>query len=91
MHDNLVASMGKARVGLVSWRIIRGADRATEALDRMRHPDATEAELETCDKVDALMREHGGYLIIATAPGHPGWRVMHDVERDASTESGDTA
>lgn len=71
-HDTLIELMGEARTGGVRWYLIDDALAALAQLDRMR-PGASPELLEVYDHVAGLVRELGGVLVIATAPGKAGW------------------
>lgn len=61
-HDNVIAQLGDARTGPVSWRIIP-APRAVRFLnDNRRHLGPVD------DLVRFLRRHPGGQLVIASAP-----------------------
>lgn len=70
-HDTLIELMGDTRTGGVSWRLIDDPLLALSQLDAMRE-GADEPHIELYDKVAGFIREHGGVLVIATAPGRPG-------------------
>lgn len=74
-HDTLIELMGPARTGGVTWRIVKGAERALPVLERLRE-GADAAHLALYDQLAALLTDHDGVLIIATAPGRPGWQLL---------------
>lgn len=69
-HDAVISMLGDRRSGGVSWKIVDVVDSALELLEKMRD-GASEAHLEVYDHCAGLLREHGGILVIATAPGRP--------------------
>lgn len=69
-HDTLIRMLGDNRTGSVSWRLIDDVPAALAQLERMRE-GADEPHMELYDRLEALLREHGDVLVIATAPGRP--------------------
>jgi hypothetical protein len=67
IHDALIKLMGDRRTGGVSWRQYTGSD-ATEVLVRLKE-GAGRDELEHYRRCSALLREYGGWLVAASAPG----------------------
>lgn len=74
-HDALIMAMGPLRLGGggVSWRQVTG-DSASEVLSSMTREEYEEhggrAEyLDNFRRLRAHLREYGGWLVIATAPG----------------------
>lgn len=70
-HDYVIAGLGRNRTSGVSW-IIEQGDAALDVVERMRQ-DATPEELDHYDKLDELLRDHGGYLVVAMANGRRTW------------------
>ena len=68
-HDRLIATMGDQRRGGVTWRQTTG-DQAVETMAML-------TEGATCELADyyrrirAMLREHGGWVVVASAPGEP--------------------
>ena len=78
-HDRVIARLGDRRTGGVRWKIA-GPDQADAyaALDhlakRPENPDDvahSEGWYEHIRRLRALVREYGGYIVIAMAPGRP--------------------
>lgn len=71
-HDTLIALMGDRRIGGVQWRIHTGQE-AVEALGVLRK-GATGEHADYYRQIGAHLREYGGYLVVAMAPGRDdGW------------------
>lgn len=67
-HDRLVKLMGDQRTGGVQWQWWEG-DAATETLEGMKI-DTTDPSLsDMYRRISGLLRERGGLLVIAMAPG----------------------
>lgn len=66
-HDILIELMGDKRRGGVTWRIFSG-DAATQTLATLFEGASLE-ESNHYRRIGGLLREFGGRLIIATAPG----------------------
>lgn len=67
-HDGLIAMLGDRRRGGVSWRIIDNVAGALDLITKMRE-GADESHLEQYDQLESLLTQHGGVLVVATAPG----------------------
>lgn len=69
LHDALVGFMGDKRTGPVTWRWWSDSE-AVDQLRKMRAggiPRGADADQER--RVAACLREYGGYLVVAMAPG----------------------
>ena len=66
-HDTLIQMMGALRVGGVTWRQVTGQD-AYDTLDLLSK-DASRELLDYYRSVRAHLRERGGWVVVATAPG----------------------
>lgn len=67
-HDALIKLMGTERVGGVGWQVV-GLPQANDVLDTLTEGTETQELLDHYRHLRALLREHGGYLVIARAPG----------------------
>lgn len=67
-HDALIKLMGDRRTGGVSWRQLTGDD-AREALSMLTRGEMRPELLDHYRHLRAFLREYGGWLVIATAPG----------------------
>lgn len=68
-HDGLVGAMGRMRTGPVSWRWYKGAD-ANAAISSLME-DTDENMRTYLRAIRGKLREYGGLLVLATAPGDP--------------------
>jgi hypothetical protein len=74
-HDNLIALMGDQRVGRVVWRVFDGAHARRVLAEMSAHtadphvgPTAGFPSLAGYYmEIDRLLREYGGFLVVATA------------------------
>lgn len=69
-HDALLKVMGDRRTGGVTWRHYTG-DQANEVLDRLVVDEKRPELSDHYRRLRALLREYGGWLVVATAPGRP--------------------
>lgn len=72
-HDTLISLMAERRVGAVQWRWWTGHE-ASEALrllssDVEGHYGQITEHAAYYDQIAALLRDHGGFLVVAMAPG----------------------
>lgn len=67
-HDLLIKLMGARRTGPVSWVWWTG-DEAHQALDRAAEGELRTEHLANYRQLRAHLREWGGYIVLATAPG----------------------
>lgn len=72
-HDAVIDIMGEQRTGGVEWRIIADVDDANHVLDQLVAGDGMEPLLDELfnyyRSLRGMLREHGGVLIMAMAPG----------------------
>lgn len=73
LHDRLIAEMGDQRIGPVSWQVAEGATALAvlRIITDAEKRSCTKAELDEYGKVETLLRDEGGHLVIASAPGIP--------------------
>jgi hypothetical protein len=69
-HDALIGLMGARRTGGVTWRIY-GVPAAYDVLDRIVAGERSPELLDHYRHLRGLLREHGGLMVAATAPGRP--------------------
>lgn len=69
-HDTLIQLMGPTRAGAVHWRISSTIADAHEMLDVLV-PDSAPEFLDVIRQIRGHLREYGGHVVIALAPGHP--------------------
>lgn len=67
-HDILVRLMGSARTGAVKWSCTQGTA-AFEQLDLLEDRDSEGGVLDIYRRIRRLLIDHGGWLVIAMAPG----------------------
>lgn len=68
-HDALIEMMGPARTGGVTWRWWKG-ERAREVVEvALADPDQPADLAAYYRQVLAHLREYGGYVVVASAPG----------------------
>lgn len=66
-HDAVIEMLGPARRGGVTWRISSG-DQANAVLHDFLE-DATPEQANHYRRVRGMLREYGGYVVVASAPG----------------------
>lgn len=85
-HDAVIRQLGAARRSGVAWRIAQGAG-ASDLLavlanpdDKAGHgPDVTSQELhDYYRRLRGLLREYGGFIVVAIAEGEPAGMVPHE-------------
>lgn len=67
-HDTLIANMGHARTGGVSWSIVTGDDAFKRLSTLFEHSPSPEHS-ESYRRIRGMLREYGGFLVIASAAG----------------------
>jgi len=67
-HDAVIEQLGDRRTGGVQWNITWGLE-ATERLNMLTRDTSDEIALSHYRRLRALIREHGGGIVIAMAPG----------------------
>jgi hypothetical protein len=67
-HDLVIDMLGSRRRGGVRWQIARGAD-ATTVLDKMTEGELDPVLLDHYRRIRGLLRENGGIVVLAMAPG----------------------
>ena len=73
-HDTLIALMGDQRTGGVQW-LQRTGDDATQLLGQL-FEDATGEASDYYRRIGGHLREYGGWLVVAIAPGKEGGTWM---------------
>lgn len=68
-HDALIGLMGDGRTGPIEWRQAKGAA-ATAILDIAARDPVTPELADYYRRVRAMVRENGGWLVMALAPGN---------------------
>jgi len=71
-HDVLIAQMGSQRVGGVSWMIATGEGALKILNDAWPDADEAQEHHDYYRRIGAHLREYGGFLVVATAPGRRG-------------------
>jgi hypothetical protein len=70
-HDALIRMLGARRRGGTTWRVYVGGD-ALRVLGMMLGAPGNSTELANYyRRIRALLREQGGYLVVASAPAVP--------------------
>lgn len=67
-HDALLKMLGNLRTGGVEWRTYEGQD-AKDALSVLYEDNTSAALSDYYRRLGGLLREHGGCLVVAMAPG----------------------
>ncbi len=68
-HDAVIDLMGDERTGGVTWRIFRDITAAGKALELLAD-GASPDLLHHYRTIRGLLREHGGIMVMASAPGN---------------------
>lgn len=69
VHDALIAQMGDARTGGVTWHIYDGTAAVGVICELLALPDNDESLADDYLNVAQHLRDDGGILVVATAPG----------------------
>lgn len=77
-HDTLVAGMGENRVGPVRFSVSSG-DEAQVMLTQLGEGNTNQAMLDHYRRLRAMLREYGGWIVVALAPARSDPR---DAEED---------
>lgn len=70
LHDALIKLMGDQRTGSVFW-VWREGQHAHELLNQVAVDERSQEILDHYRRVRAHLREYGGFVVIAMAPGNP--------------------
>lgn len=67
-HDSLIAQLGPARRGGVSWMFETG-EQAVALLDEVAKDPPSSVHADYFRQMRACLREYGGWIVVAMAPG----------------------